>query len=301
MKMKKILPALLIFLPLVVQAKFKVVTTIPDLAALASEVGGDKIDVESLARGDQDPHYIEPKPSFALKLNRADLLIEIGLQLEIGWLPVLLTQSHNPKIQTGALGHLQASEGLNLLEIPTGPVDRSQGDVHPEGNPHYWLNPRNGLIIAKHIADRLAEIDPANAALYQQNFKSFQARFQKKLTEWEKAISPLKGKKIITYHKSFSYFVNWSGLAVVDQIEPKPGIPPSPSHILALIDRITAEKIPLIITENYYDPRASQKLSQKTGAKVLLLPTSVGGETAIKTYEDLFDYLVTQLKGSGEK
>ena len=299
--MKKILPALLIFLPLVVQAKFKVVTTIPDLAALASEVGGDKIDVESLARGDQDPHYIEPKPSFALKLNRADLLIEIGLQLEIGWLPVLLTQSHNPKIQTGALGHLQASEGLNLLEIPTGPVDRSQGDVHPEGNPHYWLNPRNGLIIAKHIADRLAEIDPANAALYQQNFKSFQARLQKKIIEWEKAISPLKGKKIITYHKSFSYFVNWSGLAVVDQIEPKPGIPPSPSHILALIDRITAEKIPLIITENYYDPRASQKLSQKTGAKVLLLPTSVGGETAIKTYEDLFDYLVTQLKGSGEK
>ncbi|MBI3541333.1 MAG: zinc ABC transporter substrate-binding protein [Deltaproteobacteria bacterium] len=279
-------------------AKLKVVTTLPDFAALAQEVGGDLIEVTTLARGDQDPHYLEPKPSYALTLNKADLLIDAGLELEVGWLPVLLTQCRNPKIQSGQPGHLTASSGFRILEIPEGRIDRSAGDVHPDGNPHYWLNPNHGLIIAKNIAARLSDLDPANASRYEQNFAAFSTRLKAKISAWEKDLAAFKGKKIVTYHKSFSYFVDWSGLEVVDLIEPKPGIPPSPAHILGLIEKIKAEKIPLIITENYYDPKPSRELSQKTGAKLLLLPTSVGGEAAIKTYDDLFETLVKKILGA---
>lgn len=297
--MKKIILIIgLLILPFTVSAKLKVVTTIPDFAALAQEVGGDLIEVTSLARGDQDPHYLEPKPSYALTLNKADLLIEAGLELEVGWLPVLLTQARNPRIQFGQPGHLNAATGIRILEIPQGRIDRSLGDVHPNGNPHYWLNPNNGLIIARNVAARLSELDPANASQYEQNFASYSTRLAKKITVWEGELAVLKGKKIITYHKSFSYFVDWSGLEVVGLIEPKPGIPPSPSHILGLIEKIKSEKISLLITENYYNPKPSRELSQKTGAKLLLLPTSVGGETAIKTYDDLFETLVKRMKES---
>lgn len=277
-------------------AKLKVVTTIPDLAALTQAVGQDLVEVSSIARGDQDPHYLEPKPSYALMLNRADLLVEVGLEIESGWLPVLLTQSRNPKIQRGQSGHLAASEGLTILEIPTGPIDRSQGDVHPEGNPHYWMRPQNGLVIAKRISERLSELDPPHAQSFQQNFQNFEARLKQKVAQWEKDLALLRGKKIITHHKSFSYFVDWAGLQVVGLIEPKPGIPPSPGHILSLINLISSEKIPLIITENYYDPKPSRELAERTGAKVLILPTSVGGDPSIKSYEDLFDFLIKKLK-----
>lgn len=285
-------------LPLIAQAKVKAVATIPDLAALTQEVGQDLVDITSIARGDQDPHFLEPKPSYAVKLNQADLLIEVGLELEVGWLPVLLTQSRNPKIQHGQPGHLTATGDFQILEIPTGPIDRSHGDVHPSGNPHYWLNPKNGLVIAKKIADRLSQIDPANASHYQQNLAVFQERLQKKIVEWERQTAPLKGMKIVTHHKSFSYFVDWLRLNVVALIEPKPGIPPPPAHLVSLIETIKAQNIPYLITENYYDPRPSQELSQKTGAEVLILPTSVGGEAGIKTYFDLFDTLIRRL---GEK
>lgn len=278
-------------------AKLKVIASIPDLAALAREVGGDLIEAETIARGDQDPHYLEPKPSFAVRLNKADLLIQAGLELESGWLPVLLTQSRNPKIQPGRPGFLNAAEGLRILEIPTGPVDRSMGDVHPDGNPHYWLNPRNGVAIAKKISEKLAELDPANAARYAENTLDFERRISAKIALWEKETASFRGKKIVTHHKSFSYFVDWTGMKVEGLIEPKPGIPPHPSHILSLIQLIQSEKIPLIITENYYDPKPSRELAEKTGTKVLLLPTSVGGEAGIKTYEGLFDALIQKLKG----
>lgn len=295
--MKKItLALLLISLSFPASAKLKVVTTIPDLAALTQEVGRDLVEVKSISRGDQDPHYLEPKPSFAILLNRADLLVEVGLDLEVGWLPVLLTQSRNPKIQTGQPGHLAASEGLRILEIPTGPVDRSQGDVHPFGNPHYWLDPRNGLKIAETIAQRLGQLDPSNATAYESNLRQFQDRLSRHISSWGKEIAPLHGKGIVTYHKSFSYFVDWTSLKVSGVIEPKPGIPPTPTHILTLIDLMKRDRANLIITENYYDPRPSRELSERTGAKAFLLPTSVGGEASIKSYEDLFDSLVKKLR-----
>lgn len=297
--MKKILLLLIfILIPLSSSAKLKVVTTIPDLAALAQEVGKDLVEVQSLCRGDQDPHYIEPKPNYAMTMNRADLLIEVGLDLEIGWLPVLLIQSRNPKIQTGQPGHLIADEGLRILDIPTGPIDRSQGDIHPNGNPHYWLNPRNGLLIAGKIAERLSELDSANALVYQKNLQDFQQKLSDKIAGWEKDLAGFRDKEIITHHKSFPYFVDWTGLKVVGLIEPKPGIPPSPSHILSLMDLMTARHVPLIITENYYDSKPARELSGKTGAKVLLLPTSVGGEPSIKNYEDLFYFLIRRIKES---
>jgi len=280
------------------EAKLKVVTTIPDLAALAQEVGQDLVEVKSIARGDQDPHFLEPKPSYTVLLNRADLVVEVGLQLEIGWLPVLLTQSRNPNIQRGQPGFLSASEGVKILEIPTGPIDRSMGDVHPEGNPHYWLNPHNGLVIAEKIAGRLATLDPTHASTYAAQYENFRKRFSVKIAEWEKETAGLKGVKIITQHKSFSYFTDWTGLVVEGFIEPKPGIPPNPSHLLSLMQLIRDQKIPLIVTENYYDPKPSRELGAKTGVKVLIIPTSVGGEPGINTYEDLFDTLIQRLKGA---
>ncbi|MDO8461684.1 MAG: metal ABC transporter substrate-binding protein [Deltaproteobacteria bacterium] len=296
--MKKL--SLIIFfitIPLLAEAKLNVVTTIPDLAALAKEVGQDLVTVESLARGDQDPHFLEPKPSYTVKMNRADLLIEVGLQLEVGWLPVLLTQSRNPKIQPGSTGYLDASQGIAILEIPTGKIDRSQGDVHPDGNPHYWLSPRNGLVIARRIAHKLSEIDPSHASEFEQNLKSFENRLMPKIGEWEKTALAFRGKRVVTQHKSFTYFFDWLGLQTAALIEPKPGIPPSPAYILSLIGLISREKIPCLITENYYDPRPSRELSERTGAKVLILPTSVGGEVGIDSYEKLFDHLVQKLKG----
>jgi zinc/manganese transport system substrate-binding protein len=292
--MKKILlliVSLLIF-PTQAFAKIRVVTTIPDLAALAREVGGDQVEVKSIARGSQDPHFLEPKPSYVVLVNNADLLIEVGLELEVGWLPVLLTQSRNGKVQLGQAGRLNASEGLPILEIPQGQIDRSMGDVHPLGNPHYWLRPQNGLIIAGRIAERLGQLDPAHAADYRSRYGEFARRLNQKILEWEKRIAPLRGKKIVTHHKSFSYFVDWAGLNVVGFIEPKPGIPPSPAHILTLIDLIQREKIPLIVTENYYNPKPAQKLSEKTGAQYLILPTSVGGAPGVESYEQLFEFLI---------
>ncbi|MBI2067513.1 MAG: zinc ABC transporter substrate-binding protein [Deltaproteobacteria bacterium] len=297
--MKKIfLTALILLLPLTTSAKLKIVTTIPDLAELVRKVGGDAVEVKSLARGDQDPHYLEPKPSYTVLLNQADLLIEVGLELEIGWLPVLLTQSRNPKMQLGQPGHLIASDHLRILEIPTGPIDRSMGDVHPMGNPHYWMNPKNGLIIAKNIADRLGRLDPTHATTYAENFKTWESSFSKRITQWEKELASVRGRTVITHHKSFSYFVDWADLKVEGLIEPKPGIPPTPSHILYLIDLIKTERIPLIITENYYDPKPARELSEKTGSKFLVLPTSVGGDSGVDSYEGLFQFLIEKMKGA---
>lgn len=277
-------------------AKLKVVTTLPDLASLVQSVGKDLVDVKSIARGDQDPHFLEAKPSYAVLLNQADLLIEVGLDLESGWLPLLMTQSRNPNIQVGQKGYLNASEGLEILEIPTGNVDRSMGDVHPNGNPHYWLDPRNGLYISSRIAKKLGELDPANAAQYSQNQQAFQNQLKNKIDAWSKQLLSIRGKKIITHHKSFSYFVNWASLQGVGYVELKPGIPPSPSHLLSLIDLIKRDHIPLIITENYYDTKPSKQIAEKTGAKLLILPTSVGGEPTVKTYEELFEFLINKIK-----
>ncbi len=285
-----------LLLPLTASAKLRVVTTTTDLAALTRAVGGDLVQAESLCRGDQDPHYLEAKPSYVVKLSRADLLIEVGLQLEVGWLPVLLTQSRNPKIQRGVTGHLDASEGLAILEIPTGKIDRSMGDVHPEGNPHYWLNPENGLIMAQRIAERLARLDPPNAQHYLDNATAFSSRLKINTARWKQQVASLRGKKIVTHHKSFSYLIGWIGLEGAGQIEPKPGIPPSPSHLVKLISLIEKEKIPLILIENFVEPKSAQEIARKTGVSLLIVPASVGGTSEVRSYEELFDFILQQLK-----
>lgn len=277
-------------------AKLHVVTTTTDLASIATTIGGDLIDVKSLARGSDNPHFLEPKPSYAALLNRADLVIVVGLDLEIGWIPPLLTQSRNPAIQPSGKGFLDASVGLPILEISSGKIDRSEGDVHPMGNPHYWLNPNNGLLIAQAIATRLSALDPSNASAYQNNLATFRAELTTKIATWKESLRGLKGQKVVSYHKSFSYLADWLQFEIAGYVEPKPGIPPTPSHLLSLIDLIKREGIHLILTETYYDPKASQKVATDTGATLLLLPTSVGALPQATPYSGLFDTLVEMLK-----
>ncbi len=277
--------------------KLNVVTSTTDMAALAQEVGGDKINVESIAKGYQDPHFVEAKPSFLLKLRNADLLIAVGLQLEIGWLPPLITQSGNPRIQPGANGYLDASQFAQILDIPTGPVSRAMGDVHPLGNPHYWLDPDNGRRIAKGIANKLAEMDPADQAYFQQRLADFENRLGQAEKRWEAAMASFRGRKIVTYHNSWPNFAHHFGLNVVGYVEPRPGIPPTPGHTLELIQMMKRENVKVLIMEPYFDSKTPNSIGAATGAKVLVLMPSVGGEKEITDYFKLFDYdigLLTQ-------
>ncbi|MBZ5647169.1 MAG: metal ABC transporter substrate-binding protein [Acidobacteriia bacterium] len=288
----------LLLLPAAAYAKkLYVVTSTTDMAALAQEVGGDKISVESIAKGYQDPHFVEAKPSFLLKLRNADLLISVGLQLEIGWLPPLITQCGNPRIQPGASGFLDASQFAQILDIPTGPVSRAMGDVHPLGNPHYWLDPDNGRRIAKGIANKLAEMDPGDQVYFQQRYQDFEKRLGEAVKRWESAMSPIRGRKIVTYHNSWPNFARHFGLDVAGYVEPRPGIPPSPGHTVELIQMMRRENVKVLIMEPYFDSKTPNSIGAATGAKVLVLTPSVGGEKEITDYFKLFDYdigLLTQ-------
>ena len=266
-----------------------VMTTTEDLAALAREVGGNHVKVESIARGYQDPHFVEAKPSYLLKLRDADLLIAVGLELEIGWLPVLVKDSRNPKILAGK-GYLEASSNCEILEKPTGQLTRAGGDIHPFGNPHFWLDPNNGKIMAQNIAQRLSELDPANANFYQSNLDLFVKRLADKQKEWEGLVEPYRGTKIVTYHNSWPNFCKYFGLEVIGYVEPKPGIPPSPSHIFKLVNQMKEENCRIILMEPYFDIKTPKSIAEKTGAKVAVLPPSVGGEKEITDYFTLFDY-----------
>jgi zinc/manganese transport system substrate-binding protein len=270
--------------------KLIVVTATTDMAALAAEVGGDKIDVDSIAKGYQDPHFVEAKPSFLLKLRQADLLIVVGLQLEIGWLPPLITQSGNPRIQVGAGGYLDASQFAEILDIPTGPVTRAMGDVHPLGNPHYWLDPDNGRRIARGIAGKLGELDPSNSAYYQDRFKDFDKRLSDAEQKWDAEMKPLRGRKVVTYHNSFPNFAKHFGLQVIGYVEPRPGIPPTPSHTIDLIGLMKRENCKVILVEPYFDLKTPQAIARDTGGKVVQYLPSVGGEKQVTTYFQLFDY-----------
>ena len=270
--------------------KLTVVTATTDMAALTEEVGGDKVNVESIARGYQDPHFVEAKPSFLLKLRQADLLIVVGLQLEIGWLPPLITQSGNPKIQVGAPGYLDASQFAEILEIPTGVVTRAMGDVHPLGNPHYWLDPDNGRRIARGIASKLGELDPGDSAFFQQRFQDFDKRLTVAEQKWDAAMKPYRGRKVVTYHNSLPNFAKHFGLDVVGYVEPRPGIPPTPSHTIELIGLMKRENVKIIMVEPYFDLKTPNSIASQTGAKVLVYLPSVGGEKQVTNYFQLFDY-----------
>ena len=276
-------------------APLKVVATTEDLGSLAREIGGDRVAVEVFSRGYQDPHFVEPKPSFILKLVNADLLLVVGKELEIGWLPALLTQSRNAKIQRGGKGYLDASLNVRILDIPTGQVTRAMGDVHPEGNPHYWLDPENGRRIAQTIRDRLTELLPNDQAYFAQRFVDFDGRLTQAQKRWDGLIGPYKGRKIVTYHRSWTNFADRFGLEVVGYVEPRPGIPPTPSHTVALIAAMKQQGIRLVLVEPYFDVKTPQAVARQTGAEVLVMPPSVGGVKEATDYIALFDYNINLL------
>jgi zinc/manganese transport system substrate-binding protein len=278
-------------IPLPAAAKtLTVVTTTEDLAALTREVGGERVQVESMARGYQDPHLVEAKPSFLLKLQRADLLLSVGLQLEIAWLPPLITQSRNPRIQVGAAGYLNVSQFVEVLEIPAGEVTRAMGDVHPLGNPHYWLDPENGRRMARAIKNKLTELQQEDAGYFERRFMDFDRRLREAEIKWSDQASALRRIEVVTYHSTWPNFAKSFGLKVVGFVEPKPGIPPTARHTLDIINLIKRNKVPLILVEPYFDLRTPNSIAAQTGAKVVVLLPSVGGNAEVTTYFELFDY-----------
>jgi ABC-type Zn uptake system ZnuABC Zn-binding protein ZnuA len=286
-------------------APIKIVTTTQDLESLAREVGGDKVQVDSLAKGYQDPHFVEPKPSFILKLHGADLLIAVGRELEIGWLPPLMNQARNPRIQPNGDRYLDASLTARILEIPTGQITRAMGDVHPAGNPHYWLGPDNGRRIAQAIQQKLAQISPADAAYFAGRFADFDKRLGEAEKRWQAAMAPYKGTKVVSYHRSWPNFTDTFGLNVIGYVEPKPGIPPSPSHTLELQQEMKRQNVKIIIMEPYFDSKTPNAIGRDTGAQVLVLAPSVGGVKGVDNYFQLFDYninlVVNAIKQTGAK
>lgn len=280
---------------IVLLAVLHVVSSIQTLGSLAKEVGGDRVEVESLAKGYQDPHFVEPKPSLMLVLNRADLLLHVGLELEIGWLPPLILGSRNPKIQPGELGNLDCSQKIPVLDVPTYKVDRSMGDIHPQGNPHYWLPPGNARIIASEIARRLQQLDPEGAPAYRKNLAAFDARVFAKEKEWEPLARKLRGMRIATYHKSWTYVSQWLSLEEVGYVEPKPGIPPDPQHLVRLISLMKQEGAKLLLMENFYNRSVASLVAEKAGAKLLVLPTDVGAEPGITNWFTLVESVLKSL------
>jgi ABC-type Zn uptake system ZnuABC Zn-binding protein ZnuA len=286
-------------------AALNVVTATQDLGSIAQEVGGDKIKVTPLAKGYQDPHFVEAKPSFVLILNKADLLIVVGRDLEIGWLPPLITQSRNAKIQPGANGYLDPSLTAKILELPSGAVTRAMGDVHPLGNPHYWLDPENGRRIAVAIKEKLSQMDPANAGYYAQRQGDFDKRLVDAMQRWKTQLAPYKGLKVVTYHRSWTNFADAFGIDVIGYVEPKPGIPPTPQHTLDVINAMKAQNVKIVMVEPYFDLKTPNSIASNTGAKVLVMPPSVGGIPQAADYFKLFDtdiaMLVDAIKATGAK
>jgi zinc/manganese transport system substrate-binding protein len=285
------------------RAGISVITSTEDLAALVKEIGGDKVSVEALAKGYQDPHFVEAKPSFVLRLHTADLLVVVGRELEVGWLPPLITQSRNSKIQPGGAGYLDASLTARILDIPTGQVTRAMGDVHPQGNPHFWLDPRNGRQVAKAIQDKLTSLSQGDSAYFAQRYADFDRRLAEGEKRWQAMMAPYKGLKIVTYHRSWPNFAEVFGLDVVGYVEPKPGIPPSPAHQLELTQAMKQLGIKIILVEPYFDLQTPNKIARDTGAKVVVMPPSVGGVKEVQNYLQLFDYdvnlLIAAIKETG--
>jgi zinc/manganese transport system substrate-binding protein len=276
-------------------AKVRVVTSIETLASLARAVGGDRVEVQALGKGYADPHFIEPKLSLVTVLNRADLLAYVGLELEVGWLPGLVTQSRNPRIQAGQPGHLDCSTIIPVQDIPTQKVDRSMGDIHPRGNPHYWIPPDNALRIAQELANRLAAIDPDGAGGYSANLKRFREEVGRRLPGWNEQAKKVRGQKIVTYHKSWGYVSSWLGLQEVGYVEPKPGVPPSPQHLANLIALMKREGVRLVLVEMFYSRRTADLVAAKAGARLLSMPADVGAFPAISDWFKIVDAVLATL------
>lgn len=275
-------------------AKLNVVSTLPDLAAIAREIGGDKVEVTAMAKPTEDPHFVDARPSFVVQLRTADLLIEGGAELEIGWLPPLLQNARNPKIEVGKPGRVQASEGIRLMNVPAN-VTRAAGDVHALGNPHFMVDPIIAKAVAQHIARSFAALDAPNAAFYDANAKQFEATINAKLQEWGTALLPFKGQKVVAYHDSWPYFAHRFGVEIDIFLEPKPGIPPSPSHLAEVIGQMKAVKSKAIIVEPFHDKKIAEKVASSTGAKVVEFAQYPGAFSGTESYVKLMDTLVSRL------
>ena len=275
-------------------AQVRVVTTIPDLASITRHVGGDRVDVFSIAKGYQNAHFVDPKPSYIVRLSRADMFVTVGLDLEIGWAPQLVQSSRNSDIQKGNPGYVDASEGISLLQVPT-TTSREEGDIHIYGNPHYWLDPRRGKQIAENIYNHLTQISPGNQEYFAKNLKTFKDRIDRKMQDWQAMMKPFEGTEIIAYHNEWVYFEETFGIEIAGFLEPKPGIPPTPSQLVSVIKMVKARNIPVIINSPYYSSKSPEVVSRNTGAEVVVLSTMTGGLDPIEDYFDLFDYNIETL------
>jgi len=273
----------------------KVVTSTTDLHDIAHAVGGTRITAIHISEGYQDPHFVEAKPSFILQLKNADVFAFVGLDLEIGWMSLLVDGSRNPKVRPGGAGHLDVSRVIPVIDVASGNVDRSQGDVHPRGNPHYWLDPANGKRIAKLFQQKFSELDPAGAAAYAANEKTFETKLDAAAQAWAPMVAQIKGQPIIAWHTSWRYFAQYTGANIVGFMEPKPGVPPSPAHLAGLVATMKRTGAKVIVMEPYYDRKVSDFVASKTGATVLVLPASVGGVKGIADYIQLIEYDIKQL------
>ncbi len=300
MKTKCLLFLAALLMATAVQAKLNIVVTTPDLASIAKEVGGDKVEITTLARPTEDPHFVDAKPSFIVKLNRADALIEGGADLEIGWLPSLLTGARNDKIQSGQPGRILCNEGVSMLEVPT-TLTRAEGDIHPLGNPHYVVDPVNAKIIATHLADAFAKLDSGSAEMYRANAKKFTDALDGKLAEWVAKLAPFKGAKVVSYHKSWPYFAARYGLVMDIFLEPKPGIPPSPAHLASVIARMKEENARVIIVDPYLNRKTAETVARSTDATVVDVAQMPGGVKGADSYIALEDYLVNSLAAALQK
>ena len=272
----------------------RIVTTTQDLRSIAELIGGNKVEVFSIATGYQNPHFVDPKPSYIIKLSNADIFVTVGLDLESGWSPQLVTSSRNPKIQKGNAGYVDASIGVSLMQVPSS-INRGEGDIHIFGNPHYWLDPINGKQIARNICDGLERISPADKNFFEINLKIFDTTIDQKVKQWTAAIAKFKGAKVIAYHNEWCYFENRFGLQIVDFLEPKPGIPPTPSQLVKIIGEVKSNQIKVIISSPYFTTSSSDVVAKQTGAKVLTLATSAGAFDNVKSYYDVFDFNIAQL------
>jgi zinc/manganese transport system substrate-binding protein len=292
------LVALAAAVPARAAAALSVVTTVPGLAALAKEVGGDRVRAESLSRGVQDPHFVDANPMLAVKLRNADLLVDVGLDLEIGWLPPLVNQSRNAEIQPNGRRRLTAANAVGVLDQPAGPVDRSMGDLHPGGNPHFLTDPRRALQVAAAIAAKLGELDPGGRAEYDRRLADLRKRLEADMARWQATLAPAKGKKVFDRHRTLTYFYDWSGIVDDGELEPRPGVPPPPAHLAEMVERAKRDGVKVILVENYYDTKSADVVAQHAGAKVVQIPGDVGGEPGAKDYPSYLDILVTRIAGA---
>ena len=296
MKCLKILSAIAFTIQLA-HAKLNIVVSTTDLAAVTKAVTGNLASITTLARPTEDPHFVDAKPSFIVKLSRADALIEGGAELEIGWLPALIEGSRNSKLEPGAPGHISCNQGIQLLEVPA-TLDRAKGDIHAAGNPHFMIDPVNATIVAQHIAASLGVLDPKNSAKYQSNAQQFKSAIDSKLIEWQKKLEPFKGQHVVTYHDSWPYFSQRFGVLIDIFLEPKPGIPPTPAHLAEVINKVKEDKIRVIFVEAYLNRKTAENVAGQTGATVVDVSQFPG---ALKGTEDNYVALLDNVVDSLSK